>query len=56
VQVSAPIPLRRCYLGQGFSHHDFGLLFVERGVAAAAQIVGSTELNQQAVVATNYIP
>jgi hypothetical protein len=34
----------------------FGLVFVQRGVAAAAKIVTGTELNQQATITTNDFP
>jgi hypothetical protein len=43
--MSAPVSVRRRYLGQRLCDYDFRLVFIERSMAAAAKIIGCTELN-----------
>ena len=54
--MSGAVAVRRRDHGLGRNGNDFGLFFIERSVAAAAKIVGGTELNEQAVVATYDFP
>ncbi len=46
---------RRNHLRHGH-FYNFGLLFVERDVAAPAKIIGCAKLNEKAVVAPNDLP
>jgi hypothetical protein len=56
VKVAAARPVHGRDLRHGRRRYDLRLLFVKRSVAPAAQIIAGTELNEQAVVATNNFP
>ena len=56
IQMSASRAVRGCDLRQRLSDDNLRFLFVERSMAAAAQVIGCTELNEQAVIATNDFP
>ena len=56
-QVQVPASARkRCCCRHWRWGDDFRFFFVERSVTAAAEIVDGTELNEQAVVATDNFP
>ena len=45
--------MRRLNLGDRLRRYSFRLHFLERSMAPAAELIAGTELNEQAVVATN---
>src|ERR1700746_361943 len=51
--MAAAIAIYRNDLRWWRSRDDFRLVFIQRRVAAAAEVVGSTKLNQEAVIAPN---
>jgi hypothetical protein len=44
------------HLWRGRDRDYFGLVFIQRGMATAAEIITGTELNQQAVITTDNFP
>jgi hypothetical protein len=56
VQMSMAIAVNRHDLGHGRSRCNFGLFLIKRSVAAPAEIVGGTELNEQTAVTSDDFP
>ncbi len=56
IEMAAPIAIRGHHLWLGHGRNNFRLVLVQRSVAPPAKIVGSTELNQQAMIAADNFP
>ena len=54
--MAAPIAICWHHLWLGHGRNNFWLVLVQRSVAPPAKVVGSTELNQQAMIATDNFP